>query len=52
MWADVQHDGRPSEGTWRPLLNAVDQMAKITKPGCKTHLNLLGVPQTPKDLSR
>ena len=32
MWADAQRDGRPAECTWRPLLNAVDQIAKITKP--------------------
>ena len=30
MLADAQHDGRPVECTWRPLMNAVDQMAKIT----------------------
>jgi len=22
MWADAQHDGRPAECRWRPLLNA------------------------------
>ena len=31
MWADTQRDGRPPECTRRPLLNAVDQIAKITK---------------------
>jgi len=30
MLADAQHDGRPVECTWRLLMNAVDQMAKIT----------------------
>jgi len=22
MWANAQHDGRPAERRWRPLLNA------------------------------
>jgi len=30
MWADAQRDGRPAEYRWRPLLNAVDQIAKIS----------------------
>ena len=32
MWADAQRDGRPAEYRWRPLLNAVDQIAKIFAP--------------------
>ena len=33
MWADVQRDDRPAEYRWRPLLNAVDKIAKIFPPG-------------------
>ena len=29
MWADAQRDGRPAEYRWCPLLNALDQFAKI-----------------------
>ena len=36
MWADAQRDGRPAECTWCSLLNAVDQIAKITKPRLET----------------
>jgi len=31
MWANAQRDGRPAERVWRPLLNAVDQIAKIIR---------------------
>jgi len=37
MWADAHRDGRPAECAWRSLVNAVDQIAKITKPGRETH---------------
>ena len=30
MWVDAQRDGRPAEYRWRPLLNVVDQIAKIS----------------------
>ena len=30
MWADAERDGRPAEYRWSPLLNAVDQIAKIS----------------------
>jgi len=35
MWADAQRDGRPADYKlrWHPLLNAVDQIAKIFAPG-------------------
>ena len=45
MWADAQCDGRPAECTWHTLLNAVDQVAKITKPRRETRWNLLGCPK-------
>jgi len=31
IWADAQRDGRPAVFMRHPLLNAVDQIAKITK---------------------
>ena len=48
MWADVQRDGRPAECTWRPQLNAVNQIAKITKPRRETRW---GAPNSPTYLS-
>jgi len=33
MWADAQRDGRPAKYTWRPLLNAIDQIVKIFAHG-------------------
>jgi len=30
MWAYAQRDGRPPIGRWRPLLNAVEVIAKIS----------------------
>jgi len=33
MWADAQRDGRPAEYRWRPVLSAVDQIAKTFAPG-------------------
>ena len=52
MWADAQRDGRPAECTWRPLLNAVDQIAKITKPRRETVDICCSAPNSPTDLSR
>ena len=34
--ANAQRDGHPAECMWRPLLNVVDEIAKITKPRRKT----------------
>jgi len=33
MRADAQRDGRPAEYRWRPVLNVVDNIAKIFAPG-------------------
>jgi len=44
MWADAQRDSRPAEYRWRPLLNAVDQIAKIFAPG-KTPLGTHALPK-------
>ena len=43
MRAHAQRDGRPAESTWRPELNAVDQIAKNKK---RKPLKFAGVPQT------
>jgi len=51
IWADAQPDGRPAECMWRPLLNAVDQMAKTTKPRQGKLLKFAEVPQTPQPIS-
>jgi len=51
MWADAKPDGRPAKCTWRLLLNAVDQIAKITKPRRETSWNLLGCPQLAQPIS-
>jgi len=32
MWVDAQRYSRPAKYRWRPLLNAVDQIAKIFAP--------------------
>ena len=45
MWADAQRDDHPAKCIWHPLLNAVDQIAKLTKPRRETRLNLLGHPK-------
>jgi len=29
MWADAKRDGHPAKYRWRPLLDAVDEIAKI-----------------------
>ena len=41
MWAYAQRDGRPGECMWCPVLNAVDQIAKITTPRYETRWNLI-----------
>ena len=57
MWANAQHDGRPAEYRWRPLLNAAVWLTSTTRVLCsnaaKTRnlLKLPGVPQTNEMIS-
>jgi len=59
MWANVQRDGRPAEYSWCPLFNAAKfgwrpllQCSVLTLPRRETRWNLLGAPNSPRDLSR
>jgi len=45
MWADTQRDGHQAKCTWCPLLNAIDQVAKIMKPRHKAQWNLMRCPK-------
>ena len=44
MWADAQRHGRPAEYRCRPLLNAVDQIAKLSQDA--KPVKIAGVSQT------
>jgi len=52
MWANAQHDGRPSECRWHPVFNAanfgwhpVRECLAVMLPRRETHWNLLGYPK-------
>jgi len=52
MWANDQHDNRPAEYRWRPLLKAAVWLTPTTRVPCsndakmRNPLKLPGVPQT------
>jgi len=53
MWANAQHDGRPTEYRWRPLLNAEKfgwcpllECRAVTLPRHETRWNLQGCPNS------
>jgi len=52
MWANAQHDGRPTEYRWRPLFNTAKfgwhsllEYRAVTLPRRDTRWNLLGCPK-------
>jgi len=40
MWANAQHDGRPAEYRWRPLLNAAVWLTPTTRVPCSNAANI------------
>ena len=57
MWANAQHDGRPSEYRWRPLFSAAVWLTPTTRVSCsnaaktRNPLELAEVPQTNETIS-
>ena len=51
MWANTQHDGRPAEYRWRPLLNAAVWLTPTNAAKTQNPLKLPGVPQTNERIS-